>query len=134
MTGTQQLRGGRLGNLHVLVAEDEWLAADTLSVFLEEEGAHVVGPCARVSSALELVSDQRVDFAVIDMRLVDDFADALIDELIGRKIPYIILTAFETLPTDADASAVAVLHKPISKKALIDRMIQHQHRLQPPRN
>lgn len=119
---TRQVREGRLSNLKVLVVEDEWLAADTLCVLLEEEGANIVGPCSRAAEALERVRSETLDFALVDMQLADGFADDLIEDIVARGIPYVIITAFETLPTNADARAVAMLHKPINKKALIDQM------------
>lgn len=110
---------GRLKGVRVLIAEDEWIVADNLSVLAEEEGAWVVGPCARTASALTELEAQCVDFAVVDMRLLDGFADMLVSELVHRGIPFMVLTAFEALPTNADRHSVAYLNKPIDKETFI---------------
>ncbi len=111
---------GRLSGARILIAEDAWLIAEALSLLLEEEGAKVVGPSATAAEAIELLGENDVNIALIDMSLQDAFADTLVDELLARKVPYMILTGFGALPTNADQDALMVLRKPIDKVALID--------------
>jgi CheY-like chemotaxis protein len=106
--------------MRVLVAEDEWLAADTLSVLLEEEGASVVGPFPTAAESLAALGGRRIDFALVDMRLRDEFADPLVNGLLARGIPYAVITAFEDLPTNVYDHARAVVQKPVTKQALMD--------------
>ncbi len=111
---------GPLRGMRVLVAEDEWLAADTLSVLLEEEGASVVGPFPTAAESLAALGGRRIDFALVDMRLRDEFADPLVNGLLARGIPYAVITAFEDLPTNVYDHARAVVQKPVTKQALMD--------------
>lgn len=111
---------GRLLGLRVLIAEDSWLIADTLSVLLEEEGARVVGPSASSEGALQLLEEEDANFALVDMSLSDTFADRIIEKLVDRSIPFAIITGYGALPTNVDAPAVRVFRKPVDRKLLID--------------
>ncbi len=106
--------------LRVLIVEDSWLVADTLAVQLEERGAKVHGPFATVARTIEFLKTHDVDFALVDLNLVDGFADKVIDMLIARSVPYAILTGYRALPTNVDESAVAFLKKPFDMAELID--------------
>jgi len=112
----------------VLIAEDSWLIADTLSVLLEEEGARVIGPSSTSKGALELLEKEETNFALVDMSLSDTFADAVIDQLVKRSIPFAIVTGFGALPTDGDAHAIRVFRKPIDRKLLIDALSGYARR------
>lgn len=118
------LTHGQLVGLRVLIAEDSWLTADLLSVQLEEEGARVVGPASTCAGALELIGQQVIDVALVDMELGDAFADDLIDDLNRRAIPYVVMTGYGALPTNADEKAVARIDKPIERKLLIRSLRQ----------
>jgi two-component SAPR family response regulator len=111
--------GGCLAGLRVLIAEDEWLLADTLSVHLEEEGAQTVGPCPTAAEAIRMLISKPVDAAIVDMNLKDSFSDPLISRLVEMDIPFVILTGYMSLPSNADERAVQVLHKPVDRKKLI---------------
>jgi DNA-binding NtrC family response regulator len=116
-------RGGRAGclsGMNILIAEDDWLLADTLAVLLEERGARVIGPTPSASVAINLVVRSKVDFALVDMNLQDSFSDALVDTLQARGVPFAILTAYRALPTNCGEHAVATLHKPVDQSKLFE--------------
>jgi DNA-binding NtrC family response regulator len=115
----QQPGRGDLAGLHVLVAEDQYLLADTIAVLLEEEGALVLGPFATTHTAFECLKSERVDFALVDMGLKDTFSDRLLFDLTARDIPHAVITGFDYLPTNAFDNAVEVLKKPVDKKKLV---------------
>jgi DNA-binding NtrC family response regulator len=97
----------------VLIVEDSWNVAQSLKCIVENAGALPLGPVPSVREALHVVETRQVSVVLVDMNLRDGFADPLVDELISRSIPYIILTAYEALPTNADREAVARLNKPL---------------------
>lgn len=111
---------GRLADLRVLIVEDAWLIADTMAVVLESEGARILGPTPTGAGASELLKQEVADVALVDMSLADGFADRLIGELDDRRIPYVIVTGFGALPTNADAGAVKVIEKPFDSRALVE--------------
>lgn len=108
-----------LRRLRVLVIEDSWHVANTIKSILEGAGAHVLGPVPSVAEAVALIRAQPVSLALVDMNLREAFADEVVDELQARDIPYAIVTAYETLPSDAHSRAVAVLHKPVDAVELL---------------
>jgi DNA-binding NtrC family response regulator len=124
--------GGKLSGLRVLIAEDQWLLADTMAVLLEEEGATVIGPCPTTVGAMKRIDSEPVDFALVDMGLKDTFSDPLIEKLEAQRIPYAVITGFEFLPTNAHEGAIEVIKKPISKKALFELLSPFVHRTTPP--
>lgn len=106
--------------MNILIAEDDWLLADTLAVMLEERGARVIGPTPSAKIATDLVTKSKVDFALVDMNLQDSFSDPLVETLQARGIPFAILTAYRDLPTNCGEHAVATLHKPVDQAKLFD--------------
>jgi DNA-binding NtrC family response regulator len=97
----------------VLIVEDSWNVAQSLKSIVENAGASPLGPVSTVRDALKVVETSHISVVLVDMNLRDGFADPLVDELIFRSIPYIIITAYEALPTNADREALARLNKPL---------------------
>jgi len=110
----------QLLRLRVLVIEDSWNVANAIKAILEEAGAHVLGPVPSVAEAIHVIKNEAVSLALVDMNLREAFADDVIAELRARDIPYVIVTAYETLPTDADQYAAGVFHKPVDARELIN--------------
>jgi DNA-binding NtrC family response regulator len=106
--------------MKILIAEDDWLLADTLAVLLEEQGARIVGPTPSAQTAIQLASSSKIHFALVDMNLQDCFSDPLVETLQASGIPFAILTAYRDLPTNCGEHAVATLHKPVDQAKLFD--------------
>ncbi len=104
---------GFLRGMRILVAEDDWLEADTLCVRLEEQGAHVIGPFGRVADAIDALKAEKVDFALVDMVLKDRPADALIYELVRLQVRFGVITGYPALPTNAPETADLHVMKPV---------------------
>jgi DNA-binding NtrC family response regulator len=111
-----------LQGLSVLLAEDDAFAAQLITQHLASAGARVIGPCLRVSDARETLRQQGADFILIDMGLIDAFADELAEDARTLQIPFAIVTGFEAMPTNADEGAVAVFIKPVQRQQLIDAL------------
>lgn len=118
--GEENSSSRSLLGLRVLIVEDSWLVADTLAVQLEERGARVQGPFSTVARTLEFLKTNDADFALVDLNLIDGFADKVIEVLVARNVPYAILTGYRALPTNVDEAAVAFLKKPFDMAELID--------------
>lgn len=122
MTSQAGVNGvGLLTGMRILIAEDDWLIADTLAVLLEEQGAKIVGPSPDTGHAIALLNDAAViDFALVDMSLRDGFSDELIHNLNELSIPFAIITAYHALPTNCGDRAVATLLKPVDHRKLFE--------------
>ncbi len=111
---------GPLQGLTVLVVEDDAWAADRIGLILEEEGARLVGPCRSVTEAQALLGAYPVQLVLLDLGLADSFADALASDLVERGIPYVIITGYKAFPSNIHEDAIAVLHKPVDRRQLLD--------------
>jgi DNA-binding response OmpR family regulator len=72
----------------ILVVEDEFLIALDISGVLEQAGLTVIGPAATVGDALEALSREPVDGALLDAQLAGEPAGRIADALIARRIPF----------------------------------------------
>lgn len=84
----------------VLVADNQILIAWAAAENLEAEGAHVVGPAYSLQVALALLISERVEAAVLDIRLGEDLVYTLADALAATGVPFIFATGYgvESLP------------------------------------
>lgn len=78
----------------VLVVEDEFLLAEDTRRKLEEMGATVVGPTARVDDAISLIARQTIDAAILDIQLDGSDVFAVAESLKKRGIPFVFASAF----------------------------------------
>jgi CheY-like chemotaxis protein len=84
-----------LGPSRVLLVEDSGLVALQLQCLLEETGCTVVGPAARVASALKLVATETIDAAVLDVDLDGTPSWNVADALTARSIPFVLATGYK---------------------------------------
>jgi two-component SAPR family response regulator len=80
-------------NKHILIVEDEYLLAQSLSVELEAHGAHVVGPVDSVHDALLLISAHRVDGALLDINLHAETSYPIAHVLDELEVPFIFVSS-----------------------------------------
>lgn len=107
----------------VLVAEDEPLAALEITGILTEAGLHVVGPAATVREAMELARGAAIVAAVLDVNLKGDMIFPVVDLLVGRGAPVVLVTGYDSdsiLPERY--FGFGVLRKPIDRNRLLDRL------------
>jgi CheY-like chemotaxis protein len=85
-----------LRDRHILVVEDEYLIATTLSDHLESVGSIVVGPVPSVEKAIKAIeSNPEIDAAILDVNLGGALAYPVADALLARKIPFIFTSGYE---------------------------------------
>ena len=88
-----------LSGWRLLLVEDDPLVAMELDEFIRALGAEVVGPFSRVAPALAAIAKQAVSGAVLDVRLDGETTFPIIDILIDRADPILLVTgAASTLP------------------------------------
>lgn len=80
--------------MRILIAEDEAIIAQSLSLILEDMGFQVVGPAATNVEALRLINAGGIDRALIDYRLRDGNAVAVGKALIDSGIPFVWMSGF----------------------------------------
>lgn len=87
-----------LSGLQVLVVEDEPIVAMDLAETMSEGGADIVGPCSTVREARQLIRDQAIDVAILDVNLKDGDLTPVLEALRARDVPVLVYTGGE-LPT-----------------------------------
>jgi CheY-like chemotaxis protein len=85
-----------LRDRRILVVEDEYLIAITLSDQLEGVGSIVVGPVPSVERAIKAIeSDSKIDAAILDINLGGVRAYPIADKLLARNIPFVFTSGYE---------------------------------------
>lgn len=108
-----------LSGRRVLVVEDEYLIAAEVKRWLQEAGAEVIGPVPSVDQALDLVEDQRLDAAVLDINLGHgDTSYPVADRLEMLRVPYLFATG-EVTARAGGCNDAPRLEKPCSKADLL---------------
>ena len=108
-----------LSGLVVLVLEDDYHLAKDVSHALEEAGASVMGPYADAAEAVALADQDRPDCALVDVNLGrgPNFAPA--KAFMGRGIPLIFLTAYDSAVIPAELARMTCLQKPVLTSEII---------------
>jgi len=107
----------------ILIVEDEYITAKTLSNFLEASGYTVVGCAMDTEEALSYLKNSAIDCVILDINLNDEKDGVWIANHIKEnyQIPFIFLTAYtdkETISRAVQASPFGFLAKPFQKVEL----------------
>src|SRR5437764_15493991 len=86
-----------LTGLRILIVEDVLLVADLIRDQLESFGCTVIGPTARVDSALKLLETTTLDGALLDVNLAGELSFPVAAALRQRSVPFIFLTGYDDL-------------------------------------
>ncbi|HEX7118446.1 MAG TPA: response regulator [Longimicrobiales bacterium] len=109
--------------LRILIAEDEALNALALRSQLEALGHCIVGPARNGREAVDLVTRQAVDLAILDIRMPELTGLEAAEQIVRtRPIPIILLTGFGEPELASLAASAPVFHylvKPISLEDLV---------------
>jgi response regulator NasT len=120
-TGTKETHSNM--GARVVIAEDEAIIRLDLKEILEAEGYEVVGETGRGDEAVDLVTVQQPDLAILDVKMPGlDGIEAARRITADRKVAVLILTAFSqrNLIEDArDAGVSAYLVKPFQRSELV---------------
>ena len=105
----------------ILVVEDELVVALDLAATLNEGGFRTLGPVTTVPAALQLISQERPDAAVLDVNLRNDVVTPVAQALRAMHVPFAIVSAYSraALQSDEVLSGAPKLDKPVLPSELI---------------
>lgn len=86
------ISGKMLSGKNILIVEDEAILALDLSFVMEDMGASVIGPCHRLRRALEVLGQEQIDGAILDVDLAGEAVFPLADGLARRHVPIVFHT------------------------------------------
>jgi DNA-binding response OmpR family regulator len=107
-----------LAGCRILVVEDEYLIADDLCQGLTDKGVTIVGPVGTLQDAQDMARAQEIQAAVVDINLRGEASYPLLDMLIERGIPVLLVTGYDVADVPADYRTLAMLQKPVGKASV----------------
>jgi DNA-binding NtrC family response regulator len=109
--------------LKVLIVEDQFLEADSLSIILKKEGYEIQGIAKSVEEAVKLIDKSKPDIALVDVFLKGTLTGIDLARLLDKKnIPFIFLTANSNSITMEEALATkpfGFLIKPFREREIL---------------
>lgn len=102
----------------VLVVEDRFLLADDLGRILESLGFQVVGPVSSVDGAMQAVSSEKIDAALLDIDLQGAMTFEVADLLQERGVPYVFWTGFDHAALPEQYRERPFLAKPLTRSGI----------------
>jgi DNA-binding NarL/FixJ family response regulator len=113
-------RGLDLHDKRVLIVEDDYLTAVSLSHAIADYGFTVVGPVDTADGAVRLISQEPPDGALLDVRLREGSAVEVARALQERGVPFVVMSGYsrDTLPLELKKAPFVA--KPMSESELVD--------------
>ena len=106
----------------VLVIEDDFLLASSLTDLLEDAGFVVLGPVARLKEALRAACDLAADIALLDVNLAGERVFPAAEVLDRRGIPFIFLTGYGSHVLPVQFRSRPLICKPFSPGLLLQAL------------
>jgi DNA-binding response OmpR family regulator len=103
----------------VLIVEDEAMIAGLIETILSAAGWSVVGAVATLERALETIELERLDAALLDVRINGHDAYAVADVLMKRRIPFIFVSGFTRKQLPLAYRNCAHIAKPFTPDAIL---------------
>lgn len=96
MSQPQSPETAPLAGRKILIVEDEAAIALNLATAVQQAGGIVVGPVASVAAAHEVMADNRLDGALLDIRLRNETSFPLADVLAVLNIPFVFVSGLSS--------------------------------------
>jgi len=117
------LGGGTLAGMRVLVVEDDALLLLDLEEVLRAAGAQSVHTCSTIEDAIRCSDTERFDAAVIDVRIGSDSIAPIARQLVARGTPFVFYTG---QPRNdrimAECLKCQILSKPAQSTVLVNAL------------
>lgn len=78
-----------LGQRRILVVEDDYLLAAGITDQVEDHNGLVIGPAMTLAEGIDLLSRDRPDACILNIRLGPDMVYPLADQLLASGIPFV---------------------------------------------
>jgi DNA-binding response OmpR family regulator len=89
---------------------------------LDEEGSVVVGPYSTVVEAMQVAQLPGIDFALLDMSLLDGRVYPVAAALARRKVPFLLLSGYGADAAPPDHPEWPCYSKPFTCAELLSRI------------
>lgn len=104
----------------ILIVEDEALVAMELRFLLEDLGYEVIGTAGDARSARDMVREDHIDLALVDIHLSDGPTGVALGRELGQEkgLTVLFMTANPGMVRGGVAGAIGVLSKPTDEVAV----------------
>ncbi|RZJ17773.1 MAG: response regulator [Brevundimonas sp.] len=104
----------------ILIVEDEALVAMELRFLLEDLGYEVIGTAGDARSARDMVREEDIDLALVDIHLSDGPTGVALGRELGQEkgLTVLFMTANPGMVRGGVAGAIGVLSKPTDEVAV----------------
>jgi ActR/RegA family two-component response regulator len=106
----------------VLVIEDQAIVACDLQRFLDGTGYRVIGPVGSPDEALSRIASDKLDGAVVDVKLVGDASRQISEALNAAKVPHIFINGWALGPIPEQCRDRPLLNNPYDYRSLLDAL------------
>lgn len=114
-----------MSGVRLLIVEDDRVLSQLWSDIFTEFGADIIGPCASVAHALELLRSTEPDLALLDLQVGDDSSFEVARILQDTGIPFVFLSGRELRDLPPEFSTVPSLRKPVTARQLVAALSEH---------
>ena len=124
-----------LAGRKILIVEDEAPIALNLATAVQQAGGIVVGPVASVASAHALMADNRLDGALLDIRLRNETSFPLADVLAVLDVPFIFVSGLSSALMPYTHRERPLFDKPYEADKVIEalaRLVRNAAKAAPP--
>jgi CheY-like chemotaxis protein len=119
----------KLTGKRVLVVEDSFLVASSITRMLEDLGCRVVGPYATVIDAMGAMDAGGFDAGVLDVNLGKETSEPVAAGLRSRGVPFVFVTGYlSPALKDPRFAGYARVHKPLTEAMLADALVASMER------
>ena len=106
----------------VLILEDDFWQADDGRAQLIDAGAKIVTMTGSIKSAFASLTTHRLDIGLLDINLNGLHSFDVARALLGKGVPVLFLTGYESNVLPADLANVPLITKPISWILVISQL------------
>jgi DNA-binding NtrC family response regulator len=110
-----------LNGKRVLVVDDDFILLKELESILIGAGAEIAGLCQSVKDALNIIDEDDLAAAVLDVRLEHETVEPVARELSRRGVPFVFYTAHaETEPIRSEWPECKIINKPAQHRTILE--------------
>jgi DNA-binding response OmpR family regulator len=104
----------------VLIVEDDFLIAESLSHAIADYGFTAVGPVETADRAVRLIGQEPPDGALLDVGLREGNAVEVAKALRARGVPFVVVTGYSRDILPPELKRAPFVAKPMTEADLID--------------
>ena len=107
-------------SFRILIVEDEYFIAQDLADAFTDIGSEVLGPVPSIDQAMDVIRDQVVHAAVLDMNIQDQMVFPVADILAHRDIPFVFASGYDEKSVPESYQGVPRWEKPFAARDIAD--------------